>query len=84
MKKKQKEIFLEEEGNAWFKRNHLKIQNRKMDLQDPIINALTNFLDNKDNKKLQLLEIGCGEGKRLSSPLKCENSRSNFNEDSRD
>ncbi len=65
MKKKQKEIFLEKEGNAWFERNHLKIQNRKMDLQDPIIKALSNFLDNKNNKNLQLLEVGCGEGKRL-------------------
>jgi len=65
MKKKQKEIFLEEEGNAWFERNHLKIQNRRMDLQDPIINALTNLLDNKDNKNLQFLEVGCGDGKRL-------------------
>ncbi len=65
MKKKQKEIFLEEEGNAWFERNHLSIQNRKMDLQDPIINTLSNILNSKDNKNLNLLEVGCGEGKRL-------------------
>ena len=65
MKKKQKEIFLEEEGNAWFERNHLLIKNRKMDLQDPIINTLSNILNSEDNKNLNLLEVGCGEGKRL-------------------
>ncbi len=66
MKKKQKEIFLEQEGNAWFDRNHLAIQNREMGSQDPIINILSNLLNKKKNmENQQLLEIGCGEGKRL-------------------
>ena len=74
---KQKEIFLEEEGNAWFERNHLSIQNRKMDLQDPIINTLSNILNSKDNKNLNLLEVGCGEGQNIYN-LKKRHKKAKF------
>ena len=66
MKKKQKEIFLESEGNSWFDRNHKAIQEREINLQFPIVQGLSKCLDKKaPNGNKQLLEIGCGEGKTL-------------------
>ena len=66
MKKKQKEIFLETEGNSWFDRNHKAVQEREINLQFPIIQGLSKCLDKKaPNGNKQLLEIGCGEGKTL-------------------
>ena len=62
MKKKQKEIFLKNEGNAWFERNHNKV---KSGLKDPIIKAISKCLGTNSSKKKTLLEIGCGEAKRL-------------------
>ena len=65
MKKKQKEIFLNHEGNSWFERNHSALQKRKFGLKDPIIRAISKCLNGKLSKKKKLLEIGCGEAKRL-------------------
>ena len=65
MKKKQKEIFLENEGNSWFYRNHKAQKKKKLGLKDPIIQAISKCLDIKSSKKKFLLEIGCGEAKRL-------------------
>ena len=48
MKKKQKEIFLENEGNNWFERN---IKNQIPSLKDPVIKAILRCLENKSNKK---------------------------------
>lgn len=64
MKKKQKEIFLKQEGNSFFFRNHYKIKKKEFGLKDPIIEAISQCLE-KNYKKKSLLEIGCGEGKRL-------------------
>ena len=63
MKKKQKEVFLKNEGNAWFERNHNK--KVKVGLKDPIVWAISKCLERKSTKKKSLLEIGCGEAKRL-------------------
>ncbi len=65
MSKKQKDIFLESEGDNYFERNHLSLQNKEMGLKDPIISALSDLIKKNENNNLQLLEIGCGEGKRL-------------------
>ena len=66
MAKKQKDIFLEFEGDSYFERNHLTIKNREMGPEDPIILALSNLIEKKnENDNLKLLEVGCGEGKRL-------------------
>ena len=65
MKKKQKEIFLNYEGNAWFERNHINIQKTEFGLKDLIIQAISKCLQKKPFPKKKLLEIGCGEGKRL-------------------
>ena len=63
MKKKQKEFFLENEGDNWFERN---IKNHIPSLKDPVIKAILRCTENKSNKKKKLLEIGCGDAKRLS------------------
>lgn len=69
--KKQKEIFLESEGDAWFERNHYAIQGRRFDLVDPIVSSVKRCLENGVHLanglkcEVSLLEIGCGEGRRL-------------------
>lgn len=67
MKKKQKDVFLDSEANAWFQRNHAAIQERNLGKSDPIISALYTCLgsDSQEVGGGKLLEVGCGEGKRL-------------------
>ena len=48
MAKKQKDIFLEFEGDSYFERNHLTIKNREMGPEDPIILALSNLIEKKN------------------------------------
>lgn len=64
--KMQKEIFLSEEGDAWFDRNYQAIKSRKFGFEEPVIKAVTKALSNIENKHPKVLEIGCGEGGRLS------------------
>ena len=47
MNKKQKDIFLDSEGDNYFERNHLTLQNREMGPKDPIINALSGLIKKK-------------------------------------
>ena len=63
IKKLQKNIFLKNEGDAWFKRNY---KNKYFDKKDPIIRAILKCFDKNSNQKKVLLEIGCGNGNRLS------------------
>jgi ubiquinone/menaquinone biosynthesis C-methylase UbiE len=66
MSKKQKDIFLEFEGDIYFERNNLTIQNQEIGPNDPIIFALSKLIAKKnENNSLKLLEVGCGEAKRL-------------------
>jgi ubiquinone/menaquinone biosynthesis C-methylase UbiE len=60
---KQKKVFLEGEGDAWFDRNHDAIQAREFGDRDAIIHALLRCQPFIGGGKL--LEVGCGEGKRL-------------------
>jgi ubiquinone/menaquinone biosynthesis C-methylase UbiE len=63
----QKSIFLDSEGDAWFERNHQVIENHPIDSHDPIVSALTQInVLGVDKTEKKILEIGCGEGKRLS------------------
>lgn len=64
----QKIIFLNEEGDAWFQRNHEVVQNRSTDRDDPVVDAINKLLPSVPNSGngARLLEIGCGEGKRLA------------------
>lgn len=63
---KQKKVFLVSEGNAYFERNRKYIENKEYGLEDPIIRALSKCLNKQSTTKKKLLEIGCGEAKRLS------------------
>lgn len=56
--KKQKEIFLKEEGNKWYDRNKSSLSIKK---SDPVIELLENDKLNIEN----VLEIGCSDGWRL-------------------
>ena len=44
MSKKQKDIFLEFEGDIYFERNNLTIQNREIGPNDPIIFCILLFM----------------------------------------
>lgn len=65
MNKKQKDIFLDSEANAWFERNHAAVQERSLGTNEPIISALYACLGSDSQEGGKLLEVGCGEGKRL-------------------
>ena len=72
---KQKEVFLKEEGDAWFDRNHQPILNIDYGEKDPIVEAITRCIPTiTDGAKL--LEVGCSEGRRLqwikqNLPIEC-------------
>ena len=63
MKKKQKDVFLDGEANAWFKRNHAAVEGRVFGEKDPVIKAISGCLAS-DAQKMggKLLDVGCGEG----------------------
>lgn len=62
---KQKEIFLQSEGDAWFSRNKGSVAARTLPDSDPL---LREFLDIYDQflGSIKVLEIGCGDGTRLA------------------
>lgn len=62
----QKVIFLNDEGDAWFERNHQAIQDREFSREEPVISASIKALPLIAHSKPRLLEVGCGEGKRLA------------------
>ncbi len=65
MADKQKDIFLQSEGDAWFSRNRQALADRKFPDGDAILAELCGLLPKESNRKLKVLEIGCGEGGRL-------------------
>lgn len=64
---KQKDVFLQSEADAWFSRNSESANNRDF-TTDPICQLIMELgpqrTGNQDQCKL--LEVGCGEGRRLS------------------
>ena len=65
--KKQKDLFLESEGDAWFKRNEKSFSKNFRDMK--VHNATLSYLLSlpiANNKNINLIEIGCGEGSLLS------------------
>jgi len=66
----QKNIFLESEADAWFERNHQAVTKRNFATDDSVAAAIVEIAGMPqyvgDNSKLQILEVGCGEGKRLA------------------
>jgi ubiquinone/menaquinone biosynthesis C-methylase UbiE len=61
---KQKNIFLESEGNAWFERNAKLVASRKLPESDSLLVEILSLPTLQKGTKI--LEIGCGEGGRLS------------------
>lgn len=62
----QKKIFKEFEGDAWFERNKATLSNKDYK-NDPLATEIINLVKSKtpkDNKKINILEIGCGDGGR--------------------
>jgi ubiquinone/menaquinone biosynthesis C-methylase UbiE len=62
---RQKKIFLQSEGNAWFTRNQQGVAARKLPDDDPLLREILDIHDNSGGR-LKVLEIGCGDGTRLA------------------
>lgn len=61
---KQKEVFLQSEGDKWFARNQASIAARKLPDEDAL---LREFLElPAPEGRLRVLEVGCGDGTRLA------------------
>jgi ubiquinone/menaquinone biosynthesis C-methylase UbiE len=63
--KKQKDIFIASEADAWYERNFMQISVRNYELDDPIIKAIRKCIEPMDSKDARVLEIGCSDGRRL-------------------
>ena len=57
----QKDVFLSSEGDAWFRRNQSAVESRDWS-GDPVCRRVAML----GTQRLRVLEIGCGEGSRLS------------------
>ena len=62
----QKDAFLNLEGNAWFDRNVTALANRSLPGDDPLLTQLIALNPVTHGAQLKVLEIGCGDGMRLS------------------
>lgn len=62
----QRNIFLASEADAWFERNQLGVQKKDF-CHDTVVREVMEIakLPQYSNVKLKVLEIGCGEGRRL-------------------
>lgn len=69
MNQNQKDTFSTSEGDAWYERNHVAVNQRNYGENDAVIRAIDQCISILKNdalgERLSLLEIGCGEGKRL-------------------
>ena len=63
---KQKEIFLQSEGDAWFTRNQQGVAIRKLPDDDAVLKELLDFLPVNARAGLKVLEVGSGDGTRLA------------------
>lgn len=62
---KQKEIFLQSEGDAWFTRNQQGVATRELPDDDALLREIIDFLP-VNTKGPKVLEVGCGDGTRLA------------------
>lgn len=62
---KQKDAFLESEGDAWFTRNEHVLNTRKLPDSDSLLGEIL-CLPSSQRRGLKVLEIGCGDGSRLN------------------
>ena len=63
---KQREIFLQSEGDAYFNRNQQFIANHNFSDADPLLREILEIHDNMGRIGLKVLEVGCGDGTRLA------------------
>lgn len=66
---KQKQIFLEGEGDAWFVRNKSGVDKRSME-SDPLFSILRRIMPGRKEQAVtpwRVLEIGCSNGNRLKN-----------------
>lgn len=63
---KQKDIFLQSEGDAWFRRNQQGVAARKLPDDDVLLKELLDFQPVNAGDRLKVLEVGCGDGTRLA------------------
>lgn len=62
---KQREIFIESEGNAWYRRNRQALAARRLPDDDPLLLEVLDLLPAIPGRP-RLLEVGCGDGGRLA------------------
>lgn len=66
----QKDIFLLSEADAWYERNHQAVSQTDFSTNDPVTAAIVEIASlpntRMEGMRLQILEIGCGEGRRLA------------------
>jgi SAM-dependent methyltransferase len=64
----QKDIFLESEADAWFQRNQVAIALKNFATDDPVTATIIDIAaqSSPEGRPLRVLEVGCGEGSRLS------------------
>ena len=65
MTRKQRDVFLESEGNAWFARNARSLEARQLPEADPVLVELLGISPPLP-AGTRVLEIGCGDGSRLA------------------
>lgn len=61
---RQKDIFLESEGNAWYKRNIQSLKEKHFPDSDPLLKEILAIPDIREVGAI--IEIGCGDGGRLA------------------
>lgn len=68
MAMQQKDIFLESEADAWFQRNQVAIARKNFATDDPVTATIIDIAAqaSPEGRPLRVLEVGCGEGSRLS------------------
>jgi hypothetical protein len=65
---KQRDIFLRSEADAWFERSQQALAARDFSRDDAVVGGIQEISSTPiaGQVPLRLLEIGCGEGNRLS------------------
>jgi ubiquinone/menaquinone biosynthesis C-methylase UbiE len=63
---KQKEVFLESEGDAWFRRNVAPANAQMTPQADSLLREILELPTRHGEQGAKVLEIGCGDGARLS------------------